>query len=122
MKQPRANENPARVGDAAELGICSLRGCENRPDTNQTAQSPQERNVADAKRDLLRSFTAEALRIAAMKAAHAADDVEIGDDDGAERSIRIAIGHLKEGAAAFRKMQAALDASAAEILAGAVAA
>ena len=25
--------NPARVGDAAGLGICSLRGCENSPDT-----------------------------------------------------------------------------------------
>jgi hypothetical protein len=53
---------------------------------------------------LKRDFAAEALAIAAVKASHAADDILLGDDLGAERGIRLAISHLRAGAAAFREI------------------
>jgi hypothetical protein len=53
---------------------------------------------------LKRDFAAEALAIAAIKASHAADDVLLGDDISAERGIRLAIAHLRAGAAAFREL------------------
>jgi hypothetical protein len=58
---------------------------------------------------LQRDFAAEALRIAAIKAAHASDDVLLGDDPSAERAIRLAISHLRAGAAAFRELQNSHD-------------
>ena len=54
---------------------------------------------------LQRDFIAEALRIAAVKAAHAADDIELGDDLAVERGISLTITHLKAAGAAFREMQ-----------------
>jgi hypothetical protein len=62
--------------------------------------APQEAIAA-----LRRDFAAEALRVAAIKVAHAADDVLLGDDVGAERGIRLAIAHLRAAAATFREMQ-----------------
>jgi hypothetical protein len=67
--------------------------------------APQEAITA-----LRRDFTAEALRVVAIKAAHAADDVLLGDDHGAEREIRLAISHLREGSAAFRELQDSISA------------
>jgi hypothetical protein len=61
---------------------------------------------------LQRDFVAECLRIAALKAGHAADDVAIGDDDCAERSIRIAINNLREAASGFRTLQGLADRGA----------
>ena len=52
-----------------------------------------------------RDYIAEALRIAALKAAHAADDIEIGDDAVAERGITLAIQNLREVASAFRQLR-----------------
>jgi hypothetical protein len=57
---------------------------------------------------LRREFACEALRIAAVKALHAADDIEIGDDYAAERELGVAVAHMREGAKAFRELQAAL--------------
>jgi hypothetical protein len=48
---------------------------------------------------LQRDFIAEALRITALKAAHAAEDIDIGDDAIAERGITLAIQNLREAAA-----------------------
>jgi hypothetical protein len=59
---------------------------------------------------LQREFITEALRIAAFKAWHAADDIELGDDASAERSIRIAIANLREAATAFRQLEALTSA------------
>jgi len=62
---------------------------------------------------LQRDFIAEALRIAAVKSWHAADDIEMGDDASGERGIRIAILNLREAATAFRQLEqltAAIDA------------
>jgi hypothetical protein len=59
---------------------------------------------------LQREFVGEALRIAATKAAHAADDLAIGDDLSAERAIRISILNLREAAAAFRHLEALTSA------------
>jgi hypothetical protein len=56
---------------------------------------------------LQRDYIAEALRIAALKAAHAADDIEIGDDAVADRGITLAIQNLREAANAFRDLQKA---------------
>jgi hypothetical protein len=53
-------------------------------------------------------------------AAHAADEVLLGDDVGAEREIRLAISHLRSGAAAFRKMQGTFKGIADAIRAEAV--
>jgi len=54
---------------------------------------------------LQRDYAVEALRIAALKAWHAADDLELGDDTCAERSIRIAILNLREAAAGYRQLK-----------------
>lgn len=54
---------------------------------------------------LRRDFIAEALRIVSLKACHASDDVLIGDDIAVERSIGLAISHLKQASATFREMQ-----------------
>jgi hypothetical protein len=55
---------------------------------------------------LKREFIAEALRIAAIKASHGADNVAIGDDLNAERDIVVAIQNLREAGRAFRELQA----------------
>lgn len=57
-----------------------------------------------------RDFIAEALRIAAVKAVHAADDLALGDDASAERGIRIAILNLREAATGFRQLEALVAA------------
>jgi len=66
---------------------------------------PKPLHVQETIASLQREFVCEALRIAALKAWHAADDVEIGDDDCAERGIRIAIQNLREAAPGFRQLQ-----------------
>ena len=72
---------------------------------NTHSQSkPQEAITA-----LRRDFAAEALRVASIKAVHAADNVLLGDDVGAEREIRLAISHLGAGSAAFLKLQNSID-------------
>jgi hypothetical protein len=63
--------------------------------------------------DLQREFIAEALRIASIKAWHAAADLELQDDASAERSIRIAVLNLREAAAGFRQLEALTAAIAA---------
>jgi hypothetical protein len=55
--------------------------------------------------DLNREFIVECLRIAALKASHGADNVEIGDDLNGERDIRLAIQNLREGSRAFRELE-----------------
>ena len=64
--------------------------------------SPKKQETITA---LRRDFVAEALRIVAVKASHAADDIELGDDCCAERGISIIIAHVKEAAATFRELQ-----------------
>jgi hypothetical protein len=103
-----------RAGGAAGLGNSSsvtADGSEN----IHSHSAPQEATVA-----LQRDFIAEALRVASIKAAHAADDLLLGDDVGAEREIRLVISHLRAGAAAFREMQGTIEGIADEIRAGAV--
>jgi hypothetical protein len=56
--------------------------------------------------DLQREMIVECLRIVAVKAAHAADDLQIGDDECAGRSIEITILQLREAAKAWRQLQA----------------
>ena len=60
---------------------------------------------------LQREFISECLRVAAVKASHAGDDILLGDDLAAERGIRIAIDNLREAASAFRQLEAALGGS-----------
>jgi hypothetical protein len=54
---------------------------------------------------LRRDFVAEALRIVAVKASHAADDVDLGDDIAVEREVALIISHVRAAAATFREMQ-----------------
>jgi hypothetical protein len=56
--------------------------------------------------DLQCEFIAECLRIAAVKASHAADNILLADDLNAERDIRIAIENIREAARSFREWQA----------------
>ena len=60
--------------------------------------------------DLQRDFVAEVLRIASIKAWHAADDLVLGDDASAERGIRIAVLNLREAATGFRQLEALTSA------------
>jgi hypothetical protein len=59
---------------------------------------------------LQREFVCECLRIAAIKASHAADDLEIGDDTAAERELAVAVQNMREAASGFRLLQQALAA------------
>jgi hypothetical protein len=96
-----------RAGSAAGLGNAFPAG-------NGSSKIPPKDHLAqEAIAHLQRDFAAEALRVAAIKAAHAADDVLLSDDVGAEREIRMAISHLRAGSAAFREMQGAIEGSAA---------
>jgi hypothetical protein len=63
--------------------------------------------------ELQREMIVECLRIVAVKAAHAADDLQIGDDECAGRSIEIAILNLREVARGWRQLQALEAASKA---------
>jgi len=72
-------------------------------DGSPIAQNPKYVQAAIA--DLRRDFVAECLRIAAVKAAHGADNIALGDDLNAERDIQIAIDHLKEAASSIRQLQ-----------------
>lgn len=69
--------------------------------------------VQEAIAALQLDFVAEALRIAGIKALHAADDITLGDDGCAERGIRITIQNLREAATAFRQLQKLNDARSA---------
>jgi hypothetical protein len=70
--------------------------------------------------DLHRDFVAECLRIAAIKAAHGADNILLGDDLNAERDIRISFENIREASKAFHEWQALNQAMAAPIPAEAV--
>lgn len=98
------SESPAPRGNV-ETGLetASLLGSD---DTRISTTSANARQAAIA--NLYREFAAEALRIASVKAGQAADDLLIRDDGSAERQIKVAIAHLREGADAFRKMETAL--------------
>ena len=60
--------------------------------------------------DLKREFVSECLRIASIKAAHGATNLEIGDDHNAECDIRIAVENLREAGRTFRELQRLLKA------------
>src|ERR1700716_601659 len=70
-------------------------------------------HVQEAIAALQRDFVAEAIRIAGIKALHAADDITLGDDGCTERGIQIAIQNLPETATAFRQLQKLNDARSA---------
>jgi len=93
-----------RVGDAAGLGDAISFAA----DAAEITTKPL--HVQETIATLQRDFVAEALRIAATKAWHAADDLAIGDDASAERGIRIAILNLREAATGFRQLEALTSA------------
>ena len=103
---PRAT---AGSGYSSSIGVGD--GSENKPG---------EHTAQEATAALQRDFIAEALRVASIKAAHAADDVLLGDDVGAEREIRQAFSHLRAGSSAFRKLQGTIEGIADAIGAEAV--
>jgi hypothetical protein len=101
---PPEKRNPAPLG-VAGTGLGNVIGL---VAGDEGKDSPDSRPVQAATAELQREYALEALRIAAVKASHAADDLAIGDDGSAERQIRVAIAHIREGAAAFRQMQASI--------------
>jgi hypothetical protein len=101
---PPEKRNPAPLG-VAGTGLGNVIGL---VAGDEGKDSPDSRPVQAATAELQREYAVEALLIAAVKASHAADDLVILDDFSAERQIKVAITHLREGAAAFREMQAAL--------------
>jgi hypothetical protein len=93
-------ENPAAA--AAATGSRLSKCGEAFGNSESTKATPTKQVISALRRD----FVCEALRIVAVKAAHAADDIEIGDDIAVERGISLTITHLKAAAAEFRQMQA----------------
>lgn len=100
-----------RAGGAAGPGNVDLRAAN---DTRDNVPNPEK--VQETIADLQRDFAAETLRIVALKASHAADDLDIGDDAAAERSIRIAIQNLREAATAFRELDRLKQAHSAAVI------
>jgi len=94
---PQTHETPPLVG-AGLLDNYSLAG-------NDIENTPAQFAAQAVCAALQRDFIAEALRVVSIKAAPAADDIDIRDDDCAERGIRLAISHLRAPAATFREMQ-----------------
>ena len=84
----------AGSGNLSSIGVGD--GSESKP----REHAPQEATAA-----LQRDFIAEALRVASIKALHAAEDITLGDDGCAECGIPIAIQNLREAATAFRRLQ-----------------
>jgi hypothetical protein len=91
-----------RVGDATGLGDTV------RLATNGSPITKPSRAAQQAIADLHREFVADCLRIAAIKAAHGADNILISDDITAERDIRLAVENIREAARAFREWQASV--------------
>jgi hypothetical protein len=87
---------------AASTKPVELSNCSKAFDGQNSTKSAQKKQAIAA---LRRDFAAEALRVVALKASHAADDIALGDDVGAERGISIVIAHVKEAAAVFRELQ-----------------
>jgi hypothetical protein len=96
-----AAQNEAPPGRAGLLDINSVAG-------SDVESSQKHVHVQEAIAALRRDFAAEALRVAAIKALHAADNITLGDDG--ERGIQIAIQNLREAATAFRQLQKLNDA------------
>ncbi len=86
---------------AAGLGDSAFPGGNSNSDIARNPAAVQAAFVS-----LTREFIAECLRIASVKASHGADNIELGDDLNAARDIDIAIQNLREGAKAFRELQA----------------
>ncbi len=93
------HESPPAL-DADGLSGKAIPGRNCTPETSKRPARVQEAIAA-----LKREFVAECLRIAAIKASHAADNVEIGDDLCAERDIRLAVENVREAARAFRELE-----------------
>jgi hypothetical protein len=103
--EPQMPEYESGSGSAAaQPKPGKLSNCGAAFDDPQTTKLAPKKQAAIA--DLQREFIAECLRIAALKATHAADDIEIGDDACAGRSIRIAILNMREAATGFRQLEA----------------
>jgi hypothetical protein len=94
-------QNEAPPLDAAGLGNMSLPG-----GIDSSENAPKTAHLQEAINDLKREFISECLRITAIKAAHGATNVAIGDDLNAELDIRLAIENLREAARAFREIKA----------------
>jgi len=101
--------NPARAGDAVTgLGDAFPGGnCSSSITPNPREKQAPSAASAGAIAALQRDFIAECLRVVALKASHAADDIELGDDLCAERGISIIIAHVKQAGSTFREMQKA---------------
>jgi hypothetical protein len=94
-----AQTNEPLPGQAGLANTSLLSGFDNR----EISPNPHEKQAAITA--LRRDFVAEALRVVAIKAAHAAEDIELGDDVCAERGLGIVIAHVKEAAKTFREMR-----------------
>ncbi|MCI0601187.1 MAG: hypothetical protein L0Y60_17065 [Beijerinckiaceae bacterium] len=109
---------PAHRDDDAGRQECATLGSSHVSDSAPPKPIQDLSSVARAKStaatqaiaDLRREFVAECLRVAAIKAAHGADNVFLGDDLNAERDIRIAVENIREAARSFREWQLAAGA------------
>jgi hypothetical protein len=81
--------NPA-LGQAAGAGDRAFPGGNSNFDIAPKCTYAQEERLR-----LLREFISECLRIAALKAAHGADNLDIGDDYNTERDIRSGREHAR---------------------------
>jgi hypothetical protein len=97
---PTDATNPAAPADATGFGKSHCLAARDDP-----GNTKKPKHIQAAIADLRRDFIAECLRIAAIKAAHAADNIEIRDDVCAERDIRFVVDHVREAAASFRALE-----------------
>ena len=93
-------KNPPPGAPASGSPKCSQLGSGNSSDPTKSSPDKQQ-----AFASLQKEFVCECLRIVALKAAHAADNFELGDDLSAERDLGIVVAHIREAAAAFRELQ-----------------
>lgn len=73
--------------------------------SNEIVIAQKAARVSRAIALLQKEFIAEALRIVAIKASHAADDLELGDDICAARNLGIVVANVREAAKAFRELE-----------------
>jgi hypothetical protein len=96
---PQITESPPALdADGPSGNAFPGRNCN--PESNANPTGVQAKLIA-----LKREFVSECLRIAALKASHGADNVELGDDFNAERDLRIATKHIREATRSFREIR-----------------
>jgi hypothetical protein len=88
-------------------GGCDAANTAPKPENLQAEYARPASPAAGAIYDLKKDFICECLRIAALKAQHCADNLELDDLLNCDRDLRLAISHLREASLTYRQLRAA---------------